>query len=117
MSVTRLVNCKQYAVNNYIVEDPDPTKNRIFIENQAFDTDTLTPRFNEFYAGQDTSNLQSSNAPLAGYYQYPQIYTQNRYAFFLNYITRNGATEGSPGHTDNWFVCLDYENYKPNYFL
>jgi len=117
MSVTRLVNCKQYAVNNYIVEDPDPTKNRIFIENQAFDTDTLTPRFNEFYAGQDTSNLQSSNAPLAGYYQYPQIYTQNRYAFFLNYITRNGATEGSPGHTDNWFVCLDYENYKPNYFV
>lgn len=87
MALTRLVNCKQYGANNYIVEDPDPTKNRIFIENQAFDVDTLTPRFNEFYAGQDTSNLQASYIPLAGYYQYPQIYTQNRFAFFLNYIT------------------------------
>ena len=117
MALTRLVNCKQYAANNYIVEDPDPTKNRIFIENQAFDVDTLTPRFNEFYAGQDTSNLQASYIPLAGYYQYPQIYTQNRFAFFLNYITRASATEASPGHADNWFVCLDYDNYKPNYYV
>ena len=117
MATVRLVNCKQYAAGNFIVEDPDTSKGRIFIENQAFDVENLTPLFGQFYNNNDTSNLQSSYAPLAGYYQYPQIYTQNRFAFFLNYITRAGATEASPGHADNWFVCLDYENYKPNYFV
>lgn len=116
MSTVRLVNCKQYAAGNYIVEDPDLSKSRIFIENQAFSVEDLTP-LKDFYNVNDSSNLQSSYAPLAGYYQYPQIYTQNRFAFFLNYVTRAGATEASPGHSDNWFVCLDYDNYKPNYFV
>jgi hypothetical protein len=117
MATVRFINAKQYGTANFIVEDPDPSKNRIFIENQAYDVNTLTPRFNEFYTVNDTSNQQSSYLPLAGYYPYPQIYTQNRFAFFLNYVTRASATEASPGHTDNWFVCLDYDNYKPNYYM
>ena len=117
MSVVRFLNSKQQAAGNFIIEDPDPSKNRIFIENQSFDVETLSPRFGEFYNVNDTSNLQTSALPLAGYYQYPQVYTQNRFAFFLNYVTRASATEAAPGHSDNWFVCLDYDNYKPNYFV
>jgi hypothetical protein len=117
MSTVRLLNAKQFGAGNFIVEDPDPSKNRIFLENQAFDVDTLTARFGEFYNVNDTSNQQSSAVPLTGYYQYPQVYTQNRFAFFLNYVTRASATEASPGHADNWFVCLDYDNYKPNYYM
>ena len=64
MATVRFINAKQYGTANFIVEDPDPSKNRIFIENQAYDVNTLTPRFNEFYAVNDTSNQQSSYLPL-----------------------------------------------------
>jgi hypothetical protein len=89
----------------YVIEDPDLSKNRIFIQNQAYDTDTLRSRSNEWFLGQDANLREPTTNP--GYYQTPYMITNGKYY----YAQQFGSTDtgAAVGHQEPWFASLDYE--------
>jgi hypothetical protein len=105
-----LCTIKQYGVYGYILEDADPKYRRIFIENQAYDVDTLTPK-KEFFQFQSSANLVSSyNAMSANFYEFAPCDTNGK--FGSSWSDTRTAWYGGIGKTDPWLLCLDY-NYNP----
>jgi len=88
----------------YVIEDPDLSKNRIFIQNQAYDTNTLRSRSNEWFLNQDTT-LREPSSP--GYYQTPYMITNGKYWYGSQF--NNTDTAAAVGHQEPWFASLDYE--------
>jgi hypothetical protein len=88
----------------YVIEDPDLTKKRIFIQNQAYDIDTLRSRSNEFFLHNDLTGKESS-AP--GRYTVPYMLTNGKY-FYASTFGRTD-TESALGHCEPWFASLDYD--------
>lgn len=95
--------------DNFIVEDPDPTKSRIFIENMGCDVKNLSIRFGEFFFRQETDGVYNPYTS-DDFSNYPPMYTQNKSAYFIAAYA-NQQTEAPPGHCDPWLASLDYENY------
>lgn len=97
---------------NLIQEDPDRSKNRIYIENVAFDTNTLRARPLDQFVVQDSSNTGRSGSAVLGIgnLTLAQIFTNGKYHSF--YTTSNTADNvGFPGAYDSYICSLDYENY------
>lgn len=104
-----LYKTAQYTQYNLINEDPDPSKARIFIENQGCDVKNLNVRFGDTWMRQGIDGV----APPYGaddFSNYPPVYTQNKWAYFCN-VYANQINEASPGHCDGWLASLDYETY------
>lgn len=105
-----LCTIKQYGMYNYILEDPDPRYNRIFIENQAHNIKDLTPR-NEFFQFQSNLDVVSSSSAMsANFYEFAPCDTNGK--FGSSWSDTRTAWYGGIGKTDPWLLCLDY-NYNP----
>lgn len=104
-----LYRTSQYTQYNLIQEDPDPVKNRIFIENMGCDIKNLNVRFGEYYQRPGTDGVFAPTGA-DDFSNYPPVYTQNKSAYFIATYANQG-NENSPGHCDPWFASLDYENY------
>lgn len=95
--------------DNFIVEDPDPAKGRIYIENMGCDVKNLNIRFGEFFFRQGTDGVYhpytsddlSNGVPM---------YTQNKSAYYIAIWARQDNVN-QVGHCDPWLASLDYENY------
>jgi hypothetical protein len=90
----------------YVIEDPDLSKKRVFIEQQAYDIDTLRTRSNEKFFHNDVTNKEPS-IPTAGRYQVPYMVTNGKY-FYASAFGRTD-TEAAVGHCEPWFASLDYD--------
>ena len=106
-----LINSRQYY--NYagcIIEDPDTSRKRIFIDNIAFDIDTLNVRFGEYFHYQSTTDQFDYTAVYADY-DNPRIMLNGKCCMAeMTYSgTRNGYS-WRPGIMDPWFCSLDYDN-------
>lgn len=92
----------------YIIEDPDLSKKRLFIESYAYDIDTLRPRNNETFKHNDLTNREPTSAAITGgRYQFPYILTNGKY--FYAVTTSRADTESATGHCEPWFASLDYD--------
>lgn len=89
----------------YVIEDPDLSKNRIFIEGAAFDTDTLRARTNELFLTQDQNLREPTSNP--SLYQTPAIITNGKYWYGPSWARQD--TVCVVGHNEPWFASLDYE--------
>ncbi len=99
---------KSTAQWNYVYEDPDISKRRIFIENVAYDTYTLQPKFNnEFFLGVGTDNVVN-NGPQDDWSN--QICIQTNQKWMWNKAYGRQDTFAYLGHSDPWIASLDYEN-------
>jgi len=115
----------------YPVEDPDPSKRRIFINNVAYDLDTLQPYRERFsfqgnvFANTATANLRSHDVGIQNTASY-QLYDTGGYPItqgkrgscFANSLTA-GTDYGifaQPGYVDSWLTSLDYDKNILNGF-
>lgn len=92
---------------NHVYEDPDFTKRRIFIQNQGYDTYTLSPRFNEIFLGVGTDNIVN-NSPMDDWSSHIPIQTNQKWMWGRHYSRQE--VWDYLGHSDPWFCSLDYEN-------
>ena len=88
----------------YIIEDPDLSKNRIFIQNQAYNTTDLKPNSGEQFLHQTQSLTEGSAASL---YTQPYVVTNNK--FYYGYVYGNTDFQALSGLFDPWITSLDYE--------
>lgn len=102
-----LCTIKQRSIYGYILEDPDPKYKRIFIENQAHDLNTLTPK-KEFFHFQ--TSLDQASTSGANLYEFAPCDTNGK--FGSSWSDTRIAWYGGFGKTDPWLLCLDY-NYNP----
>lgn len=106
-----LVNVRQNQHFNTVIEDPDPNNNRIFIENQAHDTTSLTPLTGQFYRWQNTSDVAEPYGTLSAYSSDPLMMTNGKWCQGRMGMYARQEVRGAPGHSDPWFASLDYENF------
>ena len=108
---TLLYNGKQSsAVMNFVHEDPDTTKKRIFIEHMGMDVETLNPRFGEFFSNQNTVGQTAPASGSRDDINRPIMQTVNGlYAWGLLHTARRDNLS-HPGLTDPWIASLDYNN-------
>jgi hypothetical protein len=104
-----LCHVKQFGKYNYILEDPDPRFNRIFIENQGFNVQDLTPRRNEFFDWQDTNNqvVGGPTTQSADFRDTPFVSTVGKCG--LSWSDTRQAWYGGIGRWDPWLSVLDYQ--------
>jgi hypothetical protein len=100
---------QQLGSYNYILEDPDPTKNRIYIENQALDVRTLVPRVNDTFFAQ--VNKEHGTAPTpsdssGNFYDYPVVITRGKHG--MTWSDARQSWYGRIGMLDPWLLTLDY---------
>lgn len=88
--------------------DPDSTKNRVFIDNFAYDFTTLAPRFNEQWFWQNRANLYNTSQDFDDYTP-----MQTNYMDANCWAAANNTGHAMPGIFDLWLISLDYQNYKP----
>lgn len=105
----RIIAYSKYDARwNWVVEDPDRSKNRIFIDNVAFDTNTLRARPLEQWVVQDSTNTGRSSIP--NWNALIPITTNGK---FQSVHSTSATTDNVayPGHYDSFICSLDYENY------
>lgn len=92
--------------------DPDPTKNRVFIDTYAYDLTTLAPRANEQFMWQDRRGIFNTNSST---FNNPDAFTPIQTGFMdANAWADGHQTEHAKiGIFDLWQCSLDYQNYKP----
>ena len=97
----------------YIYEDPDTTKSRIFLNGYGHDVATLQPIFGTTFIFQDTNNRQTHTFGRDQVLKKP-IFTSgfNRYEFY-------GMDWGEwlHGNTDPWFSSLDPWSFRPSWSI
>lgn len=89
----------------YVIEDPDLSKKRIFIQNQAYDIDNLKPLSNQQFLHQG-QGLTENSVQGNSYYN-PYMVTNNKY--YYGYLYGNTDYASYPGIFDPWISSLDYE--------
>jgi hypothetical protein len=115
--MTILFGTKQGSAYGNVMEDPDTSKSRIFIENMGMDASNLTPKFGEFWNFQDTTNQVAPN-PQTNWYNYPPMVTNNgKWCWGPLSMYANQENWAAPGHMDPWMASLDYENIVGKYTL
>lgn len=106
--MAKLVTCKSYNRWPSIWMDPDSSKNRIFLDNFAFNYTNLSPRSMEIWHWQTRYNTYSTSADWDNYGPIQ-----------LNYIDSNAWAAGHNdlwammGLFDNWLLSLDLAAVKP----
>jgi hypothetical protein len=96
---------------NFVHEDPDVDKKRIFIEHMGMNVETLSPRFGEFFSNVNTSGQQSPNAGAEDTFNKPIMQTVNGMYSWGVWSDALRLNENVPGVTDPWFCSLDYNAY------
>lgn len=91
---------------NYIIEDPDPRRSRIFIENRAFDVNTLRPLTNVQFWSADTTDQMAPGAE-ADFRDWPYIITNGK--FGNSWSDGRQSWQAGAGRWDPWILCLDYD--------
>lgn len=95
---------------NYIIEDPDPTTSRIFVENQSHDLATLSPKLGEFWRWQASTDIAEPYGTLSDFKLQPPLLTNNKWCWGSLAMYARQEAWGAPGHSDPWIASLDYEN-------
>ena len=109
--MTLLYGSHQVAVYNYIIEDPDVSKQRIFIENQGMNIGTLSPKFGEYWYHQDTTDQYAPSSQGDDYGSYAPIQTNNgKWCWGPLAMYARQEYWSYPGQQDPWMASLDYEN-------
>ena len=71
---------QQYGSYGYIIEDPDPKYNRVFIENSAYNVKNLSVRNNEYFQFQNNAlQVSSYNAMSTNWYDWPFVDTNGKF--------------------------------------
>jgi len=96
---------KKYGYHGYIIEDPDITKNRIFIDNQGYRLSDLTPLPGISFEFQNVS-VKSGTFPAANHTDHPVIITQGKHG--LSWSNGRQYWIGGIGRSDPWLTRLDY---------
>jgi len=106
--MAKLVTCKSYNKWPSIWMDPDPTKNRIFLDNFAFNFTNLSPRSLEIWQWQTRYNTYTNSGEWDNYgpIQLNNI-DSNAWA------ASNNDLWAMMGLFDNWLLSLDLESAKP----
>lgn len=97
----------------YIYEDPDISKSRIFINGYAHDTATLQPIFGQTFGAWDTNNRQTHTITRDQVLKKPILVSGfSRYEFY-------GMDWGEwlGGNTDPWFTSLDPWTFRPTWSI
>lgn len=103
-----------YSTLDYVIEDFDLTKNRLFVNNQAIDRKTLIPRQGEFFHWQDTVNFAPYN-PTANLYDAGHPVTLGKYG--SSSVNDRNSGFGALGVFDPWLSFLDYNTFSSRYFF
>lgn len=96
-----------------IYQDPDPSKNRIWIDSYAYTFDTLAPIFGKQWYNQDRGGTYRDYQPA----QVPRNWVP--FTFANNSLQGNAWSDsansvyGMFGYYELWGVSLDYQNYTP----
>jgi hypothetical protein len=98
---------KYTAQWNFVYEDPDVSKRRIFIQNQAYDTNTLAPKYNELFLGVGVDNIVN-NGPQDDWSSTIPIQTNQKWMWNKAYNRQDVFSY--VGHSDPWLISLDYDN-------
>lgn len=101
-----LAPVKQIRNYNLVIEDPDPTKRRIFIENLSYNVDDLSGRFGEEFQFSYNTGQYSYSGDGANFYDWPIIYTEGRYG--NSWADSRQAWPAGIGKWDPWLLSLDY---------
>lgn len=105
--MTFFASVKKYGHYGYVVEDPDASQNRIFIENQAFDLETLTPIPNATFEFQNAA-FQTTMLSGGNFSETPVVLTQGKCG--TSWTATRNFWQGGIGRTDSWLSVLDYNN-------
>ena len=104
-----LCNVKNHpATMNFVHEDPDVDRNRIFIEHMGMDVLTLNPRFGEFFSNVNNVGVQDPQGGAEDTYQRPVMQTVNGMYSWGVWSNEMRWNENVPGVADPWFCSLDY---------
>lgn len=106
MTIRLITRSKRASHYNWIVEDPDPARNRIFIENLAYDTDSLRARPNESFMGQGGDLAFSTSTDHSNYML---MHTNGKFWWGTSWARQD--TYCVVGHNEPWFASLDYDRY------
>ena len=99
---------QQYGSYGYIIEDPDPKYNRVFIENAAYNVKDLSVRNNEYFQFQNNAlQVTSYNAMSTNWYDWPVVDTNGKFGNCWSDSRQNWPSQ--LGNWDPWVLCLDYE--------
>lgn len=107
----RIIAYSKYSQRwNWIVEDPDRSKNRLFIDNIAFDTNTLRARPLDQWGAQDSTGTSRVLSSSSNWTALIPLFTNTKYQA-IHTTSNTSDTNGYPGHWDSYLCSLDYENY------
>lgn len=105
----------------WVIEDPDTTKNRIFMNGYAHDISTLKPIAGEYFIGQTTAERVTSNSAGTAY---PQTANMGYQRLWLSGLLRWNASgyvlaEGFwlHGNQDPYISTLDPWNFLPKFSI
>lgn len=103
--MAKLVTTKSYFKWPCLWKDPDTSKNRIFLDNHAYDYTTLAPRSTEIFYWQSRNN-QFTHSATIDFDDWGPVQT--------GYMDGNAWSDGNssiwaePGLFDIWLISLDY---------
>ena len=104
MTARIIVHNRRTSHFNHIIEDPDVSKKRIFIDSLAYDVDTLRMRPGESFHMQNTELLFQTGAD---YSNYPPLLTNGKFWWGPSWGRQD--TQCVVGHNEPWFASLDYD--------
>ncbi len=99
-----IAKIKQRSYYNYIIEDPE--NDRIFIENQAYNTKDLSGRPGEFFEFTYDTGTVVPTGDGADFSDWPVIYTNKQYG--NSWSNTRTAWQSGAGRWDPWILSLDY---------
>lgn len=106
---------RQLRNYNWVIEDPDPSKNRIFVENQAHNVDNLSGRFGEQFYFTYTNGTYAGTGEGVNWYDWPVVITNGKYG--NSWADSRQAWPAGAGKWDPWILSLDYDiNPKKIYY-
>ena len=98
---------KQYGSYGYIIEDPHPKYNRMFIENISYNVKDLSVRPNEYFQFQSNAlQVSSYNGMSTNFYDWPVVDTNGKFGNSWSDSRQNWPSQ--IGNWDPWLLCLDY---------
>jgi hypothetical protein len=106
---------QQIGNYNYVLEDPDPSKNRIYIENQALDVRTLVSKRDDFFFAQTAIATGSTPAPSGesvNLYDHPAVITRGKHG--MAWSDARQSWYARIGMLDPWLLSLDYSMTPPS---
>lgn len=114
----KMINPRVYY---WVIEDPDTTKNRIFINGYAHDITTLKPIPGEYFIGQTTAERVTGNIANTAYPNAVAMYYQNLWLNGMSHWNASGSWQSSGfwlhGNEDIYVSTLDPWNFLPRFSI